>query len=129
MMNPAKRPKPSVPEPIKAEVADKARDLIENILKPRYVRPPEPGVQYNYITDLTGKWSRGYFYFIAIFACPGPNALSSSFESNFARMEFLGDGKFSLSYQRHTGAWMGIYAALSVDQSFKAIQEDPWFQL
>ena len=127
MMSPAKSPKPSVPESIKAEVAAKALHLIENVLKPRHVLPPQPDATLNYITDLSGKWNRGYFYFTAIYACPGPNALTPTFESKFARLEFVGSSRFALSYHRHTGEWVGIYDALSVDECLKAVQDDPWF--
>ncbi len=128
MLSPAKIPKPSVPESIKAELAAKAMHLIKNVLKPRHVLPPKPDAKFNYITDLGGKWNRGYFYFTTSYACPGPNALSPSFESKFARMEYGGDGKFALSYLRHTGAWLEIYEGLSMDECLKAIQDDPWFQ-
>ena len=127
MLSPAKSPKPPVPESIKAELAAKALHLIENVLKPRHVRPPQPAATLNYITDIGGKWNRGYFYFTASYACPSPNALSPTFETKFARMGYVGDGKFDLSYLRHTGAWLGIYEALSVDDCLKAIQDDPWF--
>ena len=128
MMSPAKIPKPSVPESIKAELAAKALHLIGNVLKPMHVLPPKPDEPFNYITDLTGKWNRGYFYFITSYASPGPNALSPTFESKFARMEYVGVGKFALSFLRHTGAWVRIYEALSMDECLKAIQDDPWFR-
>ena len=116
-----------MPDSIKAEVVAKATDLIENVLKLRHVQPPKPDATLNYIADLSGKWNRGYFYFTASYACPGPNALSPTFESKFARMEFVGGGNFALSFYRHTGEWVGIYDALSVEESMKAIQDDPWF--
>ncbi len=128
MLSPAKSSKPSVPESIKAEVVAKAMQLIENVLKPKHVLPPKLDEPYNYVTDVYGKWNRGYFYFIKRYASPGPNALSPTFESKFARMEYVGDGKFALSYFRHTGVWLEIYEAMSVDESLKAIQDDPWFQ-
>ncbi len=28
---------------------------------------------------------------------------------------------------RHTGEWVGLYDALTLDESLKAIEEDPWF--
>ncbi len=74
MLSPAKSPKPSVPESIKAELAAKALDLMENVLKPLHVLPPEPDAQRNYITDLSAQWNRGYFYFTASYASPGRNA-------------------------------------------------------
>ena len=127
MTTPAKSPKTSVPDALKAELATKANDLIENVLKPKHVLPPKPDEPFNYITDIGAKWNRNYFYFISTYACPGPNALAPTFESKFARMEYLGNGQFALSFMRHTGAWVGIFDALSVDESLKAIQEDTWF--
>ena len=77
--------------------------------------------------DIGAKWYRNYFYFFSTYACPGPNALSPTFESKFARMEYLGNATFALYFMRHTGEWVGLYDALSVDESLKAIREDPWF--
>jgi hypothetical protein len=105
----------------------KAMDLIENVLKPKHALPPQKDEQFNYITDIGAKWYRNYFYFSSTYACPGPNALAPTFESKFARMEYLGDGTFALYFMRHTGEWVGIYDALSVDESMKAIQDDAWF--
>ena len=125
-MRPAKK-RLSVTASLKAEVETKAKDLIDNVLKPEHVLPPPVEAQFNYITDIGAKWHRNYFYFFAIYACPGPNALSPTFESKFARMEALGDGKFALYFMRHTDEWVGIFDALSVDECMKAIQDDPWF--
>ncbi len=125
-IRPAKHHAP-VPAPTKAEVEAKAKDLIEKILKPKHVQPPQEGVQFNYITDIGAKWYRNYFYFFSTYACPGPNALSPTFEAKFARMEYVGNGQFALYFMRHTGEWVGLYDALSVDECMKAIQDDPWF--
>jgi hypothetical protein len=127
MISPGKSPKPSVPDSIKAELEAKAADLIETVLKPKHVLPPPVEAQFNYISDIGAKWYRNYFYFISTYTCPGPNALLPTFESKFARMEFLGNGKFALYFMRHTGEWVGIYDALSVDESMKTIQDDSWF--
>ena len=127
MVQPTKHEKLTVPPSIKTEVETKAKDLIENVLKPKHVLPPKEDTQFNYINDIGAKWNRNYFYFIATYACPGPNALSPTFESKFARLEYLGDGKFALYFMRHTGAWVGIYDSLSVEESMKAIQDDAWF--
>jgi hypothetical protein len=118
----------SVTASIKAEVETKAKDLIDNVLKPKYVLPPPVQAHFNYITDIQAKWYRNYFYFFSIYACPSPNALTPTFESKFARIERLGDGKFSLYFMRYTGKeWVGIFDALSVDECMKAIQDDAWF--
>jgi len=126
-IRPAKK-RASVTTSIKTEVEAKARDLIEKVLKPRHVLPPKKGEQFNYITDIEAKWYRNYFYFISIYTCPSPNALSPTFESKFARMEPLGFGKFALYFMRYTGEWVGIFDSLSVDECMKAIQDEAWFQ-
>lgn len=125
---PAKKPTSSVPDTLKTEVEAKASDLIANVLKPKHVRPPQEDEQFNYITDIGTKWHRNYFYFVSTYACPAPNALSPTFESKFARMEYVGDAKFALAFMRHTGEWIGIHDCLSVDECIKAIQDDPWFE-
>ena len=130
MIRPTKHDKPTLTTSttsIKTEVVSKAKDLIENVLKPKHALPPKKDEQFNYITDIGAKWNRNYFYFISTYACPGPNALSPTFKSKFARMEYLGDDKLALYFMRHTGEWVGIYDALSVDESMKAIQDDEWF--
>ena len=82
-IRPAKK-RASVTASIKAEVETKAKDLIENVLRPKYVLPPPVEAQSDYIIDIGAKWYRNYFYFFSTFACPGPNALSPTFESRFA---------------------------------------------
>jgi hypothetical protein len=113
---------------MKAEVEGKAKVLIENVLKPKHVLPPPVEAQFNYITNIDAKWNRSYFYFFSTYACPGPNALSPTFESKFARLEPLGNGKFALYAMHHTGKeWVGVFDALSVEECMRAIQDDPWF--
>ena len=125
--SPKKPSKASVPEAVKAEVEAKAKELIETVLKPKHVQPPPTGHQLNYVTDITTKWLGSKCYFVSIYACPGPNAISPTFETKFARMEYVGNAKFALSFMRHTGQWVELYDALTVDKCLKAIQDDPWF--
>jgi len=127
MISPSKKPKSSLPDSIKNELEAKATDLIANVLKPKHVQPPPKKPSFNYITDIGTKWYRHYFYFFSTYACPGPNALSPTSESKFARLEYIGDTKFALYFMRHNGEWVGIYDALSVDDCLKAIQDDQWF--
>lgn len=128
MFSPGKKPKASLPATVKDEVDTKARELIEAVLKPKHVQPPSKDERFNYITDLQTKWRGSSFYFISIYHCPGPHAISPTFETKFARMVYVGDGKFNLAFIRHTGQWVELYEGLSVDECMKAIQDDPWFQ-
>ncbi len=125
--SPPKPAKPSVPEAVKAQVEAKARELIDTVLKPQHVKPPPKDERFNYSIDLGGKWYRSYFYFFSTYACPGPNALSPTFESKFARMEYVGNDKFNLSYMRHTDQWFELFTDQSLDDCLKAIREEPWF--
>lgn len=54
-IRPARKSRP-VTASLKAEVEIKANDLIVNVLKPRYVKPPRRGEQFNHITDIL--WRR-----------------------------------------------------------------------
>ena len=125
-IRPAKK-RATVPATIMAQVGTKANDLIEKVLKPKHILPPAKDDQFNFISDISAKWFRGYFYFISTYTCPDPRAASPTFESKFARMEYLDNGTFTLSFMRHTGEWVGMYDALTIDESMKVIQDDPCF--
>jgi hypothetical protein len=126
--SPPRSPKPKVPEVTKTEVTKAAEELVEAILKPQYIKSPPKDERFNYIVDIYTKWYRNYFYFCAKYACPGPNAMSPSFESTFARMEYVGDSRFHLSFMRHTKEWVELYQGLSLNECLEAIREEPYFQ-
>jgi hypothetical protein len=125
MLGAARRP---IPGTVKDEVDTKATDLIENVLKPKHIQTPPKGYQLNYIAGIETKWLGSKCYFISIYRSPGPHAKSSTFETKFARMEYVGNAKFNLSFMRHTGQWVEVYTSISVDKCLKVIQDDPWFQ-
>jgi hypothetical protein len=127
IFSPGKKDKSSLPGTVKDEVETKAKQLIDKVLKPQHVQPPPEGSQSNYIIDISIQWLGSKCFFVSTYACPGPNAISPSFEEKFARMEHVGGGKFNLSFKRHTGQWVQLYDALSIDECMKAIQGDPWF--
>lgn len=124
---PPRRSKPKVPDTIKWNVEEKGRELVETILKPKHVKPPSGDERFNYIVDIYSKWYRNYFYFCTKYCCPGPNAISPYFEAKFARMEYVGNDRFNLSYMRHTGQWWEIYTGLSADECLAAISDEPHF--
>ena len=126
-ISPAKK-RASVSTSMKAEVEEKVRDMIENVLKPKHVLPPKKGEQFNYISDIGAKWYRNHFYFFSIYTCPSPNALTPTFEAMIASLEPLGNDKFALNAMRHTGKeWVGVLDSLSVDECMNAIRDDQWF--
>jgi hypothetical protein len=119
---------PAADAAVKAQVEAKARKFVEEVLKPRFVEPPPEDARFNYVTDVTLKWHGSSLFFIQVYACPGPNALSPSFETRFARLRHAGGGKFDLSFMRYTGQWVELYQGLTVEQCLEAIKTDPWFQ-
>jgi hypothetical protein len=120
-------PRRTLPGTVKDEVDTKATDLIENVLKPKHIETPPKGYQLNYIVGIETKWLGSKCYFISVYRSPGPHVKSSTFETKFARMEYVGNAKFNLSFLRHTGQWITLYERLIVDECMKAIRDDPWF--
>jgi hypothetical protein len=125
---PAKPPKPTVPDEIKAEVQKKADKLVETFLKPNFIKPPPEDTQWNYIVDIYTKWYRSYFYFCSKYHCPGPHAIADYFEAKFARLEYVGNGKFNVAYMRHTEQWWEIFQDFTLDQCLEAIRDIPTLQ-
>lgn len=120
-------PKPSVPAALKADVATRAGELVEAVLKPLHVKPPPDDERFNYIVDIGTRWYRSYFYVFATYRSPGPSALSPTFEAKFARLEYTGGDRFTLASMRHTGQWTELRYDASLDQCLEAIRDDPWF--
>ena len=116
-----------VPESIKVRVQKKADDLIQAVLKPEHVKQPPKDNFLNYITDIYSKWYRSRFYFCAIYRCPAPNRISEFFESRFARLEYVGNERFSLAYMRHTGQWVELFTGLSLDECLESIKNEPHY--
>ena len=122
----SRRP-PKVPEALKREVETKANALVESVLKPLHVKEPGPDPQLNYIESLYTKWYHSYFYFCAHYIVAGPYAMMPSFEHKFARLTYIGGGRFSLAAMRHTEEWMEIFPDLTLDECLASIRDDPWF--
>jgi hypothetical protein len=127
-VRPSKPKKPSIPESLKALVAVRAKKLVETVLKPKFIQPPPKKPRLNYIIDVDVKSHGSCLYFVSTYACPGPTAISPTFEAKFARVEFVGKNKFNLSFMRHTGKWVVLYESLSLDECLDAIENDFWFQ-
>lgn len=121
------RTNPQVPDSVKRMLKEKADEIIETALKPEHIKPPPTDNGFNYLVDIYSKWYRHYFYFCAKYNCPSPNAISPSFEIKFARMEYVGNERFNLSYMRHTEQWWELYQELPMLGCLKLIVEEPHF--
>jgi hypothetical protein len=127
VFSPPKPAKPKVPEPLKVQVQAQADALVEEVLKPQHIKPPPKKQRFNYLVDIYTKWHQSYFYFCATYHSPGPNAISPSFETRFARLAFVGNNRFDLSYMRHTGQWWELYSGLTLNEALAAIRDEPHF--
>jgi hypothetical protein len=111
----------------KAQVEAKVRELIDTDLKPKHVKPPPEDARFNYITDIRLKWHGSTLFLVAVYACPGPNAISPTFEERFARLRPAGRDLFDLSFMRHTGQWVELFQGQALDECLREIRDDPWF--
>lgn len=125
----SRRSSTAMPPSFKAQVEKKARELVETVLKPRYVKPKPKNPKFNYIIDVKTKWLGSKLYFIATLACPRSAGNSSTFEWRFARMEHFGYQRFALSFMRHNDKWVRLYHGRTVDECLESIRDEPWFQL
>ena len=53
--------------------------------------------------------------------------MSPSFDTNFARLEYVGPDKFTLAFMRHTGQWVEIEYGLSLDKCLDDIEKNSIF--
>jgi hypothetical protein len=111
----------------KAQVEKRAQELIDKELKPKHVKPPPEDGRCNYLSDITLKWHGPTLFLVAVYACPGPNAISPSFEDRLARLRPAGPGRFDLSFMRHTGQWVELFQGQTLDECLESIKNDPWF--
>ncbi|TWX63226.1 hypothetical protein [Colwellia sp. C1TZA3] len=112
---------------VKDSVNQEASDLINNTLKPRYIKHEIENNFSNQLFDISLKWRGSSLYFLAKYNCVAENAISPTFESKFARLVFVGDNRFNLSYMRHTDKWFELHSGLSSKECFKAIEAQPYF--
>jgi hypothetical protein len=121
---PDKRHKPKVPAATKAAVTQRADDLVEKVLKKKYIQPPPKNLRWNYLIDIYTKWHGSFFYFCSVYACPGPDAISPQFESRFARLEYVSPDRFNMAYMRHTEEWCELYRGVSLAEALQAVEDD-----
>jgi hypothetical protein len=119
--------KPKVPDSVKSELTEKAERIIETILKPKYIKEKPKDYEYNYLVNIFSKWYSNYFYFCSRYNCPGPHAISPSFDAKFARMEYQLNGNFIISYMRHTDQWQEVRYDLSMEEALQNICDGPEF--
>lgn len=118
--------KHKVSDSLKETTLLQAQQLIVTIKKQRLREPPE-NPEYNYVIDVWAKWHRNYLHIGATYACPSPMALSPTFETYLARMEYVGNNLFNLAYMRHTGKWHEVFFEQTLQEALELIRREPHF--
>lgn len=117
---PAQRPS----EREKREIDRACEAFINDVLKPRFLPEIRP-TAFNYPIDIFGKWHGGKYRFIQRFRNDDPeNALDPEFDSPFARIEYVGRGRFDVSYFRHTGQWWTVYRGVSLAEALSLLETE-----
>jgi hypothetical protein len=119
--------KSGLPDYARPAIDEKARNLVETVLKPRLVID-EPHKEYNFVIDVVTRWRGSSVYFISIYRVGSRGDVpGDTFEAPFARMQYKAGDLFGLSYMRHTGKWEEVYPGLSVEECLESIRDDPFF--
>ena len=126
---PDKPKKPKVDKSLKEEISNLALTFIETTLKPKYITDIPIEENRNYISDITTKWYRNYFYFTSILKSNHPDLKDRTLDIKFARIEYLNDKSFKLSYMRHTEQWNEVYTESSIEKCFKIIETEQLFSI
>ena len=120
-------PKPKVPEVEKNRIKSICGEYIRTVLKPKHIIPSPSHKEYYHIEDMFTKWWRNYFYFYAKYHYTYPNAIKEFLDHGFARLEYVNEHRFNLSYMRHTGQWWEVFSELSLEECLDTIEEMPHF--
>ncbi len=116
--------KPSAAE--KSAIIAACERLVAEVLKPRYLPEIRP-TEFNYPVDIYGKWHGDKYRFITRYRSDREDAIKPEFEAPFARLEYVSRDCFDLSYFRHTGEWLCLFQAISLDEALKQIGNGDFF--
>ena len=118
--------KPSEAE--RRAIGDACETFIEDVLIPRFLPEVRPTEAFNYPIGIFGKWHGGKYRFIQRFRSDRPeNKLDPEFDSPFARIEFVSEDRFDLSYFRHTGQWWTVYRGVSLAEALSLLETEGIF--
>ena len=115
------------PEPEKTHITSACEAFIQDVLKPRFLPEIRP-TAFNYCVDIFGKWHGGNYRFIQRYRSDDPkNAIEPQFDAPFARLEYVGEDRFDLSYFRHTGQWWTVYCGVPLAEALRLFETEGIF--
>ncbi|QCI65272.1 hypothetical protein [Phreatobacter stygius] len=118
------KPRPApLAGPEKDRIIAACEGFIRDVLKPRFLPAIRP-TEFNYCVDIFGKWAGGRYRFIQLYRSGFVENLGDEFEAPFARLDYMGPGRFDIQWMRHTGKWWPLYAGLSLSRALAALESD-----
>jgi hypothetical protein len=114
-----------------AAVAAACERFIEEVLKPRFLPEIRP-TPFNYPIDIFGKWYGNKYRFMQRYRSGFPDNLGEEFTSAFTRLDHVGasvrEMRFNLMWRRHTGQWLCLYRAVTLEEALQLIETEPLLQ-
>ena len=111
----------------KAAVAAICERFLADTLKPRFLPEIRP-TEFNYPVDIFGRWRGSKYSFITRYRSGFSENRGEEFESAFTRLDHvedhLAETRFDVMWHRHTGQWLRLHAAVTLDEALRLIKTD-----
>jgi hypothetical protein len=118
----------SKPPPVeKVAITAVCEKFITEVLRPRFL-PEIHSTAFNYPIAIDGKWHGNKYRFITRYRCDDPRSYEPEFEAPFARLEYVSQDCFDLSWHRHTGEWLCLFQRQSLAEALHLIESEPHFE-
>jgi len=121
-------PKKKVPDNTKRSVKERCDRFLDSTLRQKFINEQDATIRNMKVVALYTKWRGNFFYFKAKFESNHPDAISPFIEEGFARLEYVDEERFNLSYFRHTGKWWEVHGGLTLDECLDIISGHQLFQ-
>ena len=112
----------------KRQVKERCDRFLVSTLRQKIINEQDTTIRNTKVVDLYTKWIGNFFYFKAKFECRDPDAISPFIEEGFARLEYVDEDRFNLSYFRHTGKWWEVHREITLDECLNIISSQQLFQ-
>lgn len=112
--------KPSAAE--KLAITAAGEKFMADVLKPGFC-PCGPSTEFNYPIAFSGGRHGNKYRFRS----DDPHSYEPEFEEPFARLEYVGQDRFDVSYQRHTGEWFCMFQGARLAEALGPIENYPAF--
>jgi hypothetical protein len=112
-----------IPEAVRREVTRRGEELVAR--KFALLLEPKTSIRkrdFNYAVAVFTEWRGPSFYLCTRYRTPEARPIEE-FVVRSARLEFAGQGRFHLSYFRHTDRWQALYHGLTLEQCFETIED------